>query len=292
MITFVDILQEAGVPIASGDHRHSRDGWLQIDCPWCGPKSGKFHLGYNQSGQYLNCWRCGKKDLTKTIAALTGKPWQAAKELVRQIPRERGATPRVYDGTLINPPGVQPLLAAHQDYLVGRNFTNWQDLVALWDIQGIGLSPKLGWRIFIPIFHQGQQVSWTTRSIGAEARLRYISADPNHESMSHKKILYGEDYCRHAVIITEGPLDTWAIGPGAVATLGTSYSRGQLAALAKYTVRAICFDAGAEETASRLMSELLLFPGETINIRLESGSDPASADKEEIQDVRDLVFAM
>jgi len=291
MTSFVEILQEAGVPVASGDHRHSRDNWVQIDCPWCGPNSGKFHLGYNLSGQYLNCWRCGKKDLAKTIQALTGADWHAAKDLIRQIPRERGAV-KIHHGNLQNPPRVQPLMPAHRDYLVGRNFPNWQELVDLWDLQSIGISPKLGWRLFIPIYHQGQQVSWTTRSIGAEARLRYISADPGHESISHKKILYGEDYCRHACIITEGPLDTWAIGPGAVATLGTSYSRSQLAALAKYTVRAICFDAGAEETASRLMSELLLFPGETINIRLESGSDPASADKEEIQDVRDLVFAM
>ena len=87
-------------------------------------------------------------------------------------------------------------------------------------LQGIGLHPRLPWRLFIPIHSHGRPISWTTRSIGTKDKKKYITASPAEEAAPHKQTLYGLDYCRHTVIVVEGPLDAWNIGPGAAATYG------------------------------------------------------------------------
>jgi hypothetical protein len=59
--------------------------------------------------------------------------------------------------------------------------------------------------------------------------------------------------------------------------------------LAKYPNRVICFDASADaqQRADALAKQLAPFDGLTINIQLETGDDPASADKHELQELRE-----
>lgn len=184
------------------------------------------------------------------------------------------------------PRGRGKLLRAHRDYIRSRNL-NPKTIVKLWGVEGIGMAPRLSWRIFIPIHFGNQIVSWTTRSIGKGGR-RYWSASEEEEAIPHKTILYGEQYVRHSIVIVEGPLDVWAIGPGTVGTCGTGWSKEQLARASKYPIRAICFDAESEaqKRAERLCRELSVFPGETFNILLETGDDPSSAKKKEVQSIR------
>ena len=106
--------------------------------------------------------------------------------------------------------------------------------------------------MFIPFHYQGEVVSWLTRSIGDKGQ-RYISASEGEESMDHKGLLYGANHCGHACVVVEGPLDAWAIGPGAVALCGTGYSRAQLLRISKFPVRVICLDRGIE--AQRVRGE-------------------------------------
>ena len=290
---FTDLLQQHRIPTAPHGHHHARDGWVQICCPWCDHGSKKFHLGYNVAGQYLNCWKCGKKDLVHTIAVLTGLNFDEVKEVVKGIPREY-VPATVHTGLLKFPSNTFDVIPnLHREYLVGRGFYP-DNLVRMWNIKFTTIHPTLPWRVVIPIYHCGELVSWTSRSVGDNPPRRYISADANEEAIPHKTILYGEDYCRHACVILEGPLDVWAVGPGAVATCGTSYTRQQLLAMSKYPVRAICFDSStdAQERAGFLMRELSAFPGETLRIRLESGEDAADAHPDEIQALRTEVFGL
>ena len=173
-------------------------------------------------------------------------------------------------------------------YLEGRNFDP-EHIQELWKIQTLGITTHLKWRIWIPIYHHAQLVSWTTRAIGLEARgPRYITAPPKHETIHHKELLYGEDFCRHAIIVCEGPLDAWRIGPGAVATFGTSVTPAQILKISKYPMRAICFDAEPEarKRARALRDQLLSFPGVTLRVELESGLDAADMNEKEVKTLR------
>jgi hypothetical protein len=105
--------------------------------------------------------------------------------------------------------------------------------------------------------------------------------------MPHRNLLYGEDYCRHTILVHEGPLDVWAVGPGATATCGTEFSPAQIRRIARYPRRGICFDSepAAQTRARRLAAQLSLFPGETDLIKLDA-NDPGSAGAKELAELR------
>jgi hypothetical protein len=204
------------------------------------------------------------------------------------MPRGTDRTPELKrTGTLRLPGGREPLLPQHRAYLAGRGFDP-DELVRLWGLEGIGLgSLAYAWRVFIPIYSNDEIVSWTTRSISDKHDRRYRTAPATDEAISCKKLLYGADYARAAVIVVEGPADVWRIGPGAVATLGTAITQAQVLQLANFPTRAICFDnePAAQMRARRLSDALAGLPGETVNVVLDA-KDAGSATGEEIQELR------
>lgn len=281
---FTEILDEFKVLYATEGNHHCRPGWVQMDCPFCGLEQGKYHLGYNINGRYVNCWQCGYHSVVSALAELTGQPPRVCFDLVGGLDFGKLAKfkPR---GKLEVPAGVAPMTKPHRRYLKHRGF-DAHKLERIWGVQGIGLSDRLSWRLFIPIHFQGEVVSWTTRTIG-ERGTRYISAKPEQERMAHKDLLYGEDYCRNVVIVHEGPFDVWRTGPGAVCTFGTDYTKAQVERLVKYPVRVVCFDSEptAQRMARKLVAELAVFPGETFLVTLDS-KDPGSASDAEILELR------
>jgi DNA primase len=189
-------------------------------------------------------------------------------------------------GKLKIPPGVGLLAKAHRKYLQGRGFD--PDRIArLWGVQGIGIAARYSWSLFIPIQYRGETVSWTTRSIGDKGK-RYSNAPVAEEAIPAKELLYGNDLARQCIIIVEGPADAWAIGPGAVATMGLNYTPAQLNKMIKYPVRVVCFDSEtqAQWRANRLADELARYSGETHRVKLETGKDAAEADSDEIAELR------
>lgn len=180
------------------------------------------------------------------------------------------------------------MLTVHKRYLAGRGFD--PDLLEkLWRLEGIGISSRLGWRIYIPIIYRDQRVSWTTRAIGDQVAQRYISASAEEEAINHKELVYGLDYCHHSVVIVEGPADAWAVGPGAGALFGTTFSTAQVAKLARVPYRFVCFDSSteAQKRAQDLCGQLCAFEGQTVNVQLNA-KDPGSADKSELSKLREL----
>ncbi len=286
-MSLVDFLNDHSVPMAPEGHTHSRPGWVNIDCPSCGRFSEKFHLGISLGNFYCNCWKCGRRDVFDVLSDVTGAARKDIFDAVRRDdtnPRERIQKTRAGKVTL--PKGIVPLMAQHRRYLTSRNFK--PDRIAhQWSIASIGQAARLQWRVFIPIFYRGRVVSWTTRSISKGATLRYISAKPEEEEIGHKDLLYGEDNCKHSIVVHEGPIDAWAIGPGATCTFGTSYSDRQIARIAKYPRRAICFDNSpdAQRRAAELCDILKTFDGETFNVQLDA-KDAAESSKKERAQVR------
>lgn len=286
MLGITDLLEQLRIPLAPAGHKNVRHGWRAIDCPFCGTGSGRFHLGIHPETGAANCWKCGPKSIWAVINALTGNRRKTT-ELLNGVRFRRSIKGRATADKTRLPNGLQPLGAPHLTYLQDRGLDG-QTAAEVWHAKGIGLASRMPWRIWIPVEIDGIVVSWTTRSISPTNPRRYVSARPDEESTPLKTTLYGEDYCRNAVIVHEGPLDVWRTGPGAVATYGLSYTGDQVARISRYAVRVICFDSSpdAQRAAHRLARDLSPFPGETLVVQMESGDDPGSADPAETAELR------
>ena len=266
-MNFVAVLNELGVPMAPGSHHHSRHGWIQFDCPYCAPRTGKWHMGYRISGRYVNCWRCGRHDLVDTLLNLGCANKTAAIRYARALPQDR-AVKRQHSGTLKEPKHRGPMTKAHRRYLHGRDFDP-DEIAALWGVQGIGLASRFKWSLYIPIYLDGEVVSFTTRQLHDDG-VRYVTAKPEEEAVHHKDILYGEDMCRNDVVVFEGVTDVWRFGPGSVCTFGVNWSEEMLYRLSRYRNRFVCFDpeGPAQKRARALVDSLSAFDGDTYNIIL------------------------
>lgn len=292
---FIELLNEHRIPYKTEGHHHCRPGWIQFDCPYCGPGSQHWHMGFNEYAGYVNCWRCGKHYLADVIARITGSPYHVAKKIAKELggsqpAKEIDRRKKNVGHDLILPKGCGPLKRAHKDYLRQRGFDP-DKLVDLWQIRATGWDSDLPWRIIIPVIYHGEIVSWTSRAISDNAEPRYLTARPEQELLDHRRVLYGEDYCRHSCIVVEGPIDAWRIGPGAIATCGLGFSRSQALLIGQYLIRAICFDnePQARRRAEKLASFLSSYPGETYICKLETGKDAAEADESEIRQLRKLL---
>jgi DNA primase len=186
------------------------------------------------------------------------------------------------------PKNLGKLLKCHNEFLWERGFIP-QELSKLWGIKGIGMDAELEWRVFIPYVLDGETVSWSTRTVGNEVP-KYKAAREDQEVCSSKDLLYGEDFCKHRVMVVEGPTDVWAIGPGAVAVSGVAYSIAQVLRISQFPVRYICFDnePSAQRKAKQLCQELSVFEGVTQNVEINA-KDPGSAKKSELKQLRKLL---
>jgi len=284
MISIIDLLEKHEVDFKRpGESSHVRQGWVGVDCLWCGEGSHKYHLGINVDDGYATCWQCGYHPLAQVLFRLTGV-WISSKDAER-FGRARSVAEHPEISPLRLPAGRSPLSPPHTHYLASRGL-DAASVASRWGLEGIGIHASLSWRIFIPIHLNGRMVSWTTRAIG-DHPVRYISARPEDGGMPIKHLLYGEDYCGHSVIVVEGPTDVWTIGPGAVATFGIAYSQEQVAKLARFPMRTVCFDSEpeAQRAADKLCRALQLFAGETHRVELDS-SDPGEAKQDEINWLR------
>lgn len=282
---------EHGVQIAPSNHHHTRQGWLNIDCPFCSPNSNRFRMGFNIKYKYFNCWTCGNHSTYSTIKTLTGIDKQRIKEIIGDFVYKEKEKEEIL-GKYIEPMGILPeMKQSHLSYLKNRFHKRTFEIIKKYQLKGIGnLGRDFAWRIFIPYIYRGEKVSWTTRSISDNAVPRYKTAKANQEKISSRKLLFGEDFCRHSIIVVEGPFDAMRIGPGAVAVGGLSYSKSQVLKISKYPYRYICFDnePAANIRADRLVNDLSIFPGETSLIKIDA-KDPGSASIEEIKKLRKLI---
>lgn len=177
----------------------------------------------------------------------------------------------------------------HRKYLKRRRLDP-DELSDLWGFKGVGVSHEYQWRIVIPTTLEGEVVTWTTRTIDDTVEPRYKSAPADRERVSVRDVLFGEDFCRHAIAVAEGHLDAVTVGPGMVATGGTGYSDAHLLRIAKYPVRIVSFDntPDGHKRADKLVRELSVFEGETVKATC-SGKDWNSSSDSDVREIRRML---
>lgn len=275
-----------------GSSSKSRDGWINLRCPYCGRDP---YLGFCIAYRYFSCWNCGRHRTESTVARLLGIQWREACDLVDKLPREDFPDYfKEHNGYYIPPCGVEETIKeAHLRYIYSRGL-DVAEVVKIWGVRGIGVysDPHLKWRLFIPIHLRGECVSWTTRTITSHKEPRYISARDDQSKVPINDLVYGIDHIRNSCVLVEGPIDVWAIGPGAVACLGLYVSPARREQIARIPVKYICFDnePDAQRRARKLCDDLSVHDGTITNIVLSTGKDPASADREEIKEIRELLL--
>jgi hypothetical protein len=288
MTTFPEVLDALRIPYAlGGTHHHVTPGNVGIDCPQCSPGSGKFKLGFHEARKRFRCWSCGPLPLAETLAEASGEPLHVVFRLLDGLDRRFSSVPvELKRGKLVLPEGIGPMKAIHRKYLKGRGFDP-DELEAAWNVQGIGLSKRLSWRLFVPIHRKGKVVSWTTRATSDKAELRWINAGTEEESFPAKEWLYGLDLAGHSIVVVEGPSDTWRIGPGAAGTGGLGFSQAQVRLIARFPNRSIIFDnePRAQARARQLADAVGVFPGTTRIVQIDA-PDPGSASPKEVALIR------
>lgn len=285
------LLAAAGIEYRrGGEDSHVRHGWLGIRCPLCA--SSGFHMGISLRTLGGHCWKCGGHSLNAIARALgniSARDIRAIRgDLEGDTGRAVAVSPVIRRYT--PPADIGPLTAAHERYLRGRKIDVDADWFAKYQIQSVGMGGgEYKYRIFLPVIIGRKAVSFTTRST-LDRGLRYRSAEAEMESVPHKHLLFGEDLVGSTVVAHEGPLDALRVGPGAVCTFGTAYSRQQVCRLARFPNRYICFDSepAAQVRAEKLADDLSTLPGQTWVIALDS-DDAGSATDKEIRRLRRLI---
>lgn len=284
-----NLLNQLRIPFKrQGEHRHASEGWLNVNCFLCSRNSGKFKLGFPIACPWSgSCWTCGRVTLINLLID-QGVPYKEAKTLTGGLDKGHWQK-KEHPGKLVIPKGVGEFTKSHKRYLVNRGFDP-DEIAKLWNVQGIGLANHLKWRLFIPLVWRGDTVSWTTRAISEDVPTRYVTAKPEEEKLPSKSLLYGMDYVRHSVIVVEGPTDVWRIGPGAVASFGTVFTKSQVLALSGVSKRIVCFDSdsAAQKRAKKLADLLSLYDGETLLVTIDA-PDPGSMKPNEVKALRRLL---
>ena len=207
-------------------------GCVGIKCPFCDDHSNHMYFRLNFAWA-VNCWRCGRHSLSETVQALLGVPGVEARGIITRYASDspRASQPqdqRIFAKSVVFPAGMSEMEQGHRLYLIKRNFDP-NEIKNTWKVQGTNhIDPDYKWRIIAPITFRGQVVSYQARDIGDFQEPKYRACPPEYEVVSHKDVLYGFDEARgDSVVVVEGITDVWRLGPGAVATFGTKWTKPQ-----------------------------------------------------------------
>jgi len=287
----IQLYQDFNIDFVSEGHKHCREGWVNIECPFCTGNPG-YHLGYNIEEEYFHCWRCGGKFAPVVFSKILNLPHYKLNDILKpydvvlNIKKKKKPKPKKdfkYPSNLIN------LGNNHVRYLQDRNFDPYH-LINLWDLKATGPISKLDkidykHRIIIPYHWDNQVVTFDSRSISKNATdtIRYIACPLKRELVPRKDILYGlQVYWKDTGIVVEGPTDVWRLGTSSCATSGIQYTNKQLRLLAKTFKRiAVIFDDQPQAIiqANKLVADLKFRGIDAFRIDIEG--DPGSMSQED-----------
>lgn len=233
-------------------------GRVNIQCPFCTDHSNHGSFGIDK-GDY-RCWRCEGGKPARALALAANIPIQTARDLIAKYSHggrnTSSTTKKVASGiTSITIPGTK-ISEPHIKYLEGRGFDP-EELEFYHNIKGttdVGTWNGIDfrYRVIIPVFDvDGNLCTFQGRDYTGRQELRYKCCPVNMAVTHHKHLLYGAELARNRdrIVVVEGVFDQWRMGPGSVATFGTSLTREQVNLLTNWKEVILLFDPEPEAQA-------------------------------------------
>ncbi|MCK9456781.1 MAG: hypothetical protein M0R31_05745 [Candidatus Riflebacteria bacterium] len=240
------LFQDYNIPHVTEGHKHVTSGWVNIHCPFC-VGSQNYHMGVREELTACHCWRCGSHPVVETLSRVLNLLPREVRTILKKYKtgevisiRKLVPKSRVSIHPLKFPKPHSILNKYGKQYLAKRGFDP-EYLEHKWGLCQTGPVSFLdkisyGNRILIPIYWNGEMVSFQSRDITDKSDRKYLACPMKREKIHHKNILYGyqefwED--SHGIIIVEGVTDVWRLGDSAVATFGIEFKMEQVLQLKK-----------------------------------------------------------
>jgi len=272
--------------------RNVSPGWTNIKCIFCDDLSN--HLGVSPEYKF-HCWKCNASgSIPFLVREIEQCSWAEARYIVNKfsdpllIPPEKKKVTGPESMEL--PKEARPLLPLHREYLEQRRY-NPEEIVQQYGIRGTGLLGDFAYRIIIPVFYKKQLVNFVGRDVTGKSTSKYKSCPNEKAVVELKHCLYNIDNVPESgpLLIVEGPLDVWRVGPGCIATFGTSWTLAQVNRIREKRPSQIYIMFDGEETAIQkaydLASALSGFFPEVTVLEMASG-DPGELSDEDVKEVR------
>lgn len=257
------ILSQLNIAHQSEGHKHCREGWINMPCPYCTGNEG-LHLGFNIEDGYFKCWRCGWHPIVETLHKISGRPIPEIKDLIKQYGGKsykssaKQAPVKIHAFKLPSDYHSE-LLPGHILYLEKRGFDP-EKIRRTWNIGSCGPMGQIddieySNRILIPIEWDRKIVSFQARTI-SKKEPKYRDCPKNRELIFHKHILYGrQDMWKQDIIVVEGAMDAWRFGTNSVGLFGVEFKLKQVKWLIQRFRRIfICMDP--DEAGKRAANKL------------------------------------
>lgn len=252
MVDYEAILNQLGVPFWTSG-KNNVEGCLTIHCPCCpedDPDPSRHGNLDPATGKY-SCWRCKGSHPAVVIARAGRISVNAATELIRKNSVGENSVkegPVTYAET-IKLPGSQKPSELHTKYLESRGL-DVEELCFYHGIRFTGMMEKWegvdwGYRVIIPVFDiKGKLVSFQGRGIFKQQDPRYLFPPKEKQVRDSKTLLYGANLCKpnNPLLVVEGVVDAWKLGPGAVCTFGSSVTKEQILEMSRWKKVFLAFD--------------------------------------------------
>jgi hypothetical protein len=275
------------------DGPDTQEGWINIQCPECNDHAN--HGGFNLATGYYNCWRCGKHYVDNILVDLLLISKKEANNIIDEYQIDVPGTiikkeKKIIKNTFLElPPGTKELNKKQRKYLIKRKYDP-DELARVWKLQGTQNYGDYSCRIIAPIFLDGRLVSYQGRDHTGRSSLRYKACKIKNEIIHHKHLLYGIDYVlnRQAVLV-EGIMDVYRLGPGAVASFGTSVTTEQIHFISKrLDTLFILFDTDdelSESKAYKVGQKLVGLLDNVFYVSISHKGDPGSMDQDDAKNL-------
>jgi len=215
-------------------------GWVNCNCPYCDTKSTSFNLGFNPAGNYYHCWKSKHNyPIRQVLSTLLNVSESSIDNILIDY---QGAGETLSEKKTSNVKYLElptnTFTKAERKYLKSRDFDP-KYLYKKYRVVGGGIDGDWKFRIIIPVYYQGQLLSWTGRSILSKEKLKQLDI-PRYKNLSIEKsvknikeLFFNIDNCKSdTVVLTEGAFDVLRFDGNAICSMGTELTESQINLLA------------------------------------------------------------
>lgn len=213
---------------------------VNVNCPYCDTKSISFNLGFNPAGNYYHCWKSKHNyPIRQVLSTLLNVSESSIDNILvdYQGVGETLSEKKTSNIKYLELP-TNTFTKAERKYLKSRDFDP-KYLYKKYHIVGGGIDGNWKFRIIIPVYYQGQLLSWTGRSILSKEKLKQLEI-PRYKNLSIEKsvknikeLFFNIDNCKSdTVVLTEGAFDVLRFDGNAICSMGTELTESQINLLA------------------------------------------------------------